>query len=224
MKVMPSMTQRAKRLQEATAYEGGNLVKVTTATNEAAMTVRRRSRKASAAHVFPGMMEALDSSFSTRRVVETNTTTRETTTTTEIVIGLLNEALGTAVIGILRYKQHAFVTTRIGAGRVKATLLQLAAEEQAHANHLAERIKQLGGKALLPFEQLLYWHYVKQVGKDSLTKILTAELLAERSAIHNYRAMIAAIGADDPTTSQVLKQILAQKETHTENLASLVRA
>ena len=57
------MTQRAKRLQEATAYEGGNLVKVTTATNEAAMTVRRRSRKASAAHVFPGMMEALDSSF-----------------------------------------------------------------------------------------------------------------------------------------------------------------
>ncbi len=223
MKVMPSMTQRAKRLQEATAYEGGNLVKVTTATNEAPMTVRRRSHKASAAHAFPGMMEALDSSFSTRRVVETNTTTRETTTTTEIVIGLLNEALATAVVGILRYKHHYFMAGGISARRGRATFLKHVTDEQAHADQLAERIEQLGGKALLPFERLLNRSHAEQVDGNSLAEMITADLFAEQSAIHNYRKLIASVGDDDQTTKQVLERILQQKDAHAKNLAGLLR-
>ncbi|WP_413936960.1 ferritin-like domain-containing protein [Nitrospira sp. BLG_1] len=198
-------------------------MKRTTAMNEAVMTVPRQARKAAAAHAFPGMTEAPDPSFSTRRVAETSAITRETTTTRAIVIGFLNEALGTAIIGILRYKQQAFKITGIGARRVKTTLLQHAAEEQAHANHLAERIKQLGGKALLPFEQLLYQNCAEQLEKDSLAEMVRANLLADRSAIYNYRAMIASIGADDPATRLLLEQILAQKEKHAENLADLLR-
>lgn len=223
MKVMPSMTQRAKRLQEATAYEGGNLVKVTTATNEAAMTVRRRSRKASVAHAFPGMMEALDSSFSTRRVVETNTTIRETTTTTEIVIGFLNEALATAVVGILRYKRHYFMAGGISARRGRATFLKHVTDEQAHADQLAERIEQLGGKALLPFEGLLNRNHAEQVDGNSLAEMITADLFAEQSAIHKYRKLIASVGDDDQTTKQVLERILQQKDAHAKNLAGLLR-
>ncbi|MBX3306298.1 MAG: hypothetical protein KF751_09655 [Nitrospira sp.] len=198
-------------------------MKRTTAMNEAVMTVPRQARKAAAAHAFPGMTEDPDPSFSTRRVAETSAITRETTTTRAIVIGFLNEALGTAIIGILRYKQQAFKITGIGARRVKTTLLQHAAEEQAHANHLAERIKQLGGKALLPFEQLLYKNCAEQLEKDSLAEMVRANLLADRSAIYNYRAMIASIGADDPATRLLLERILAQKEKHAENLGGLLR-
>lgn len=191
--------------------------------NEAAMTVPHQAHKTAVSRAFLRIAEAPDASFSTRRVVKNSATTRATKANTEIVIGFLHEALGTAIIGILRYKQHAFVTTGSGARQVKATLLQHAAEEQAHANHLADRIKQLGGKAFLPFEQLVYRRYAEQVEKHSLGEMITANLLAERSAIYNYRAMIASIGADDPATRQVLERILALKETQAEKLARLVR-
>jgi len=191
--------------------------------NKAAMTVPRRAHKAAVAHKFLGMREAPDTSFSIRRVVENNATTRETRAKTEIVIGFLHEALGTAIISILRYKRHYFMATEIRAQRVKATLLQHVAEEQAHADQLAERINQLGGQALLPFERLPNRNHAEQVEEDSLAEMIRVDLLAERSAIHNYRAMIASIGADDPTTRQVLGGILVQEEAHAENLASLLR-
>jgi bacterioferritin len=164
----------------------------------------------------------------TRRVqhhqgLKTAPTNREDKAKRETVIGLLNTALATAIICILRHKHHYFMTSRISARRVKATLLQHVTEEQAHADQLAERIDQLGGQALLPFERLQSRSSAEQVEGNSLAEMIRADLLAERSAIHNYRAMIASIGADDPTTRQVLGRILVQEEAHAENLASLLR-
>ena len=96
-------------------------------------------------------------------------------------------------------------------------------EEQAHANHLAERILQLGGEALLSREQLLNQGDAEQIKGDSLVEMITADLLAERSAVYNYRAMIASLGADDPMTRQVLERILVQEERYAENLTNLLR-
>jgi bacterioferritin len=142
---------------------------------------------------------------------------------TETVIRLLNEALATEIICILRYKRHYFMTAGISSRRVKAKFLQHVTEEQAHADQLAERLVQLGGKLDLSSERLLSRSHAEHVEGDSLVKMITADLIAERIAIESYRDMIASIGPDDPTTRQVLERILAQEEAHAENLASLLR-
>ena len=141
----------------------------------------------------------------------------------ETVVRLLNEALAAEVICILRYKHHYFMTAGISARHVKAKFLQYVAEEQAHADQLAERITQLGGKPDLSLERLLNRSDAEYVEGESLVEMITADLVAERISIDSYRAMIASIGDDDPTTRQVLERILAQEEVHAENLAGLVR-
>lgn len=142
---------------------------------------------------------------------------------TDTVIRLLNEALATEIICILRYKRHYFTTAGISARRVKAKFLQHVTEEQAHADQLAECIVQLGGEPVLPFERLLNRSYAEHVEGDSLAEMITTDLLAERISIDSYRTMIASISDDDPRTRQVLERILAQEEAHAENLASLLR-
>lgn len=141
----------------------------------------------------------------------------------ETVIRLLNEALAGEVICILRYKRHYFRTAGFSARRVKAKFLQHVAEERAHADQLAERIVQLGGELNLSPECLLNRDQAEHVAEDSLVEMITVDLLAERISIDSYRAMIASIGSDDPTTRQVLEQIVAQEEAYAENLVRLLR-
>jgi bacterioferritin len=140
------------------------------------------------------------------------------------VIRLLNDALATEVICILRYKRHYFMAAGISFCRAKAKFLQHVAEEQAHADQLAERIVQLGGELDLPAAQLLNRNHAEHVEGDSVKEMITADLIAERIAIDSYRDMIASIGADDSTTRQVIERILAQEEKHAEALADLLRA
>lgn len=141
----------------------------------------------------------------------------------EPVIRLLNEALATEIICILRYKRHYYMIAGISARRTKAKFLQHVTEERAHADQLAERIVQLGGEPVLSLERLLNWSHAEHVEGDSLAEMITADLLAERISIDSYRAMLAAIGGDDPRTRQVLERILAQEEAHAESLSSLLR-
>jgi bacterioferritin len=170
-----------------------------------------------------GPTDARNASSPARQGVKDGTTTREDKANREAVIGLLNKALATEVTCILRYKRHYVMTTGISARRVNAKLLQHVSEEQAHTDQLAERIVQLGGEAVLSREQLMNRRHAEQVEGDSVVEMIMVDLLAERSAIHNYREIIASVGADDPTTRQVLERILAQGEAHAENLAGLLR-
>jgi bacterioferritin len=144
-------------------------------------------------------------------------------TITETVIRLLNEAFATEIICVLRYKSHYFMTARISSHHMKAMLLQHVTEERAHADQLAKRIVQLGGQPVLSLERLLNRSHAEHVEGDSLVEMITADLIAERAAVESYRDMIASIGPDDPTTRQVLEQIVAQEAEHAENLASLLR-
>jgi len=139
------------------------------------------------------------------------------------VVKLLNEALATEIISILRYKRHYFMTAGINSRRAKTKFLQHVAEEQAHADQLAERIIQLGGELDLPVAHLLNRNHVEHVEGDSVEEMITADLIAERIAIDSYRDMIASIGVDDPMTRQVMERILAQEEGHADNLAGLLR-
>lgn len=140
----------------------------------------------------------------------------------DTVIKLLNEALATEIVCVLRYKRHYFMATGISSLSVKGEFLQHAAEEQAHADQLAERIVQLGGEPNLSPEGILNRSHSEYVEGESLVEMITEDLIAERIAIDSYREMIVYVGADDPTTRKVLEGILAQEEEHAEDLAGLL--
>ena len=140
----------------------------------------------------------------------------------ETVIKLLNEALATEIVCVLRYKRHYFMATGISSLSVKGEFLQHATEEQAHADQLAERIVQLGGEPNLSPEGMLNRSHSEYVEGESLVEMIKEDLIAERIAIDSYREMIAYVGTDDPTTRKVLEGILAQEEEHAEDLASLL--
>ncbi len=140
----------------------------------------------------------------------------------EVVIRLLNEALATEIICVLRYKRHYFMANGLFAQAVAAEFLEHATEEQEHADRLAERIVQLGGSPDLSPEGLLTKSHSEYVEGGSLLDMIKEDLVAERVAIDSYREMIEYIGNDDSTTRALLESILAREEEHAEDLVSLL--
>lgn len=140
----------------------------------------------------------------------------------EIVIKLLNEALATELVCVLRYKRHYFMAKGIHAESVKAEFLAHANEEMAHADRLAKRITELGGEPDFSPDGLSERSHAEYVTGDTLKDMIKEDLIAERIAIESYREMIAYLADTDPTTQKLLKEILAVEEEHAEDLASLM--
>ena len=140
----------------------------------------------------------------------------------EIVIKLLNEALATELVCVLRYKRHYFMAKGIHAESVKAEFLEHANEEMAHADRLAKRITELGGEPDFSPDGLSERSHAEYVTGDTLKDMIKEDLIAERIAIESYREMIAYLADTDPTTQKLLKEILAVEEEHAEDLASLM--
>lgn len=138
------------------------------------------------------------------------------------VIRLLNEALATELVCVLRYKRHYFMAKGIHSDAVKAEFLAHANEEMLHADRLATRITQLGGEPNFAPEGLAERSHAEYVEGNSLHAMLKENLIAERIAIESYREMIAYLAEHDPTTQQMLKSILASEEEHAEELASIL--
>jgi bacterioferritin len=140
----------------------------------------------------------------------------------ETVVRLLNEALATEIVCVLRYKRHYFMASGIHAEGVASEFLQHANEEQAHADQIAQRIVQLGGEPNFSPEGLLTRSHAEYVEGDTLVDMIKEDLVAERIAIDSYREMVAYTGTDDPTTRRMLEGILAMEEEHAEDLVSLL--
>jgi len=138
------------------------------------------------------------------------------------VTRLLNEALATELICVLRYKRHYFTATGIHAESVKAEFLQHANEEMAHADLLAKRIVEVGGAPDFSPEGLSERSHAEYVAGDTVHAMIKEDLIAERIAIESYREMIAYLGEADPTTRRLLAEILAMEEEHADDLASLM--
>jgi bacterioferritin len=141
----------------------------------------------------------------------------------ETVLRLLNDALATEIVCVLRYKRHYFMATGIHAQSVAAEFLEHAGEEQSHADLLAERIVQLGGEPNFDPDQLSARSHAQYVEGKDLTDMVRENLVAERIAIDSYAEMIRYLGRDDPTTRRMLEGILAAEEEHAEDLTSLLR-
>ena len=138
------------------------------------------------------------------------------------VISLLNEALATELVCVLRYKRHYFMAKGIHSESIKAEFLQHANEEMLHADRLAKRITELGGEPDFSPDGLCERSHAEYVTGDSLNTMIKEDLIAERIAIESYREMIAYLADADPTTQQMLKGILAMEEEHAEDLSSLM--
>lgn len=138
------------------------------------------------------------------------------------VIKLLNEALATEYVCVLRYYRHYFMASGMLADAVKAQFLEHAQQEQEHAHALAERIVQLGGEPdLNPDTLTRRAHAEYKPGKD-LRDMVKEDLIAERIAIDSYREMIHYVGDRDTTTKRILERILAQEEEHADEFADLL--
>lgn len=138
------------------------------------------------------------------------------------VIKVLNEALATEIVCVLRYRRHYFMASGIHAESVAAEFLQHSNEEQAHADQIAQRIVQLGGEPNFNPEGLLTRSHAEYAEGATLIDMIKEDLVAERIAIDSYRDIIQYVGNDDPTTRRMMEGILAMEEEHAEDLVSLL--
>lgn len=142
----------------------------------------------------------------------------------ETVIKILNEALATEIVCVLRYKYHYYMASGINAQSVAAEFLEHANEEQGHADRIAERITQLGGAPNLSPEGLLMRSHSDYVEGDDLVDMIKENLVAERIAIDSYREIVTYLGNADPTTRRIMEEILAVEEEHAEDMSTLLEA
>jgi bacterioferritin len=141
---------------------------------------------------------------------------------TETAIKVLNEALATEIVCVLRYKRHYFMARGIHAGPVAEEFLEHAGEEQQHADLISERIVQLGGAPNLSPDGLLSRSHSEYVEGSDLVDMIKEDLVAERIAIDSYREMAAFFAPFDATTRRMIEEIQAKEEEHAEDLADLL--
>jgi bacterioferritin len=138
------------------------------------------------------------------------------------VLERLNEALATELVCVLRYRRHHFMARGFFSRSIAEEFLVHSKEEQGHADQIAGRIVQLGGEPDFAPDGLTSRSHAEYVAGGSLVEMIREDLIAERIAIDSYRELLLFLGTDDPTTSQMLRSILAVEEEHADELADLL--
>ena len=157
-----------------------------------------------------------------RQHIEKGAVTQSYGADRDTVVKVLNDALATEIVCVLRYKRHYFTAQGIHSESVKAEFLQHANEEQAHADQISERIVQLGGAPDLNPAGLATRSHAQYVEGTSLVDMIKEDLVAERIAIDSYREIAQWLDGKDPTTRRIMEEILAKEEEHAEDLSSLL--
>ena len=141
----------------------------------------------------------------------------------DTVVKMLNDALATEIVCVLRYKRHYFMAQGLSSESVKDEFLEHAGEEQEHADRIAERIVQLGGEPDLNPASLAARAHSEYVEGNSLVDMIKEDLVAERIAIESYREMVEYLDGKDPTSHRMLRDNMAVEEEHAEDLSSLLQ-
>ena len=140
-----------------------------------------------------------------------------------VVIDLLNQALATELVCVLRYKRHQFMAEGIHAETVASEFAEHAAEEQGHADQIAARIVQLQGEPDFNPATLVERSHAEYVPGDSLIDMITEDLVAERVAIASYTEIARWLGDRDITTRRLMESILAVEEEHADDLLTFLK-
>ena len=136
------------------------------------------------------------------------------------VVRLLNDALATELVCVLRYKRHHFTAHGLASPRIAEEFMVHATEEAGHADRLARRIAQLGGEPDFSPDSLLRRSHAVYDESKALQQMIQVNLVAERVAVESYTQLIALVRDQDPTTRRLLEDILADEQKHAEELQS----
>jgi bacterioferritin len=158
-----------------------------------------------------------------REHMEKGAVTPSYTGDVETAVKILNEALATEIVCVLRYSYHATAATGVNSESVKEEFSEHAREEQEHAGRIAERINQLGGKPNMNPEGILTRSHSEYVEGDTLVDMIKENLIAERIAIESYREMIKYFGESDPSSRRLMESILAKEEEHANDMQDLLK-
>lgn len=137
---------------------------------------------------------------------------------------LLNAALATEIMCVLRYRHHQIIATGIDRPQVAAEFAEHADDEQRHMMMIAERINQLGGNPDFNPGTVLQRTATEYGTGTDLLQLVKEDLIAERIAIMTYRELINWFGKGDPTTRRMLEEILEDEEEHADDLSELLRS
>jgi bacterioferritin len=137
-------------------------------------------------------------------------------------IEILNEALATEIVCVLRYMHHYFMATGVHAKSVAGEFKEHADDEREHADSLAERIQQLGGKPNFNPKGLLERSVSQYVEGETLAEMIREDLIAERMVIDVYKEMVRYFADNDPTTRILIEELLRKEEEHASDLSDLL--
>ncbi len=157
-----------------------------------------------------------------RKHIEDGAVTAGYSADRSVVLKVLNEALATELVCVLRYKRHYYMAEGLNAQAAQAEFLEHATDEQQHADQIAERITQLGGEPDFNPQGLVSRSHAEYHEGNDLMEMIKEDLIAERIAIDSYREIINFLGDDDPVTRRMLEDILATEEEHADDLGSLM--
>ncbi len=181
-----------------------------------------KSSKSTTTTALAGITDRKTLRANARKSIEDGAVTPTYSANRTAVIKLLNDALATEWVCVLRYYRHYYMAKGMLADAVKAEFLEHAQQEQAHAALLAERIVQLGGEPDLNPDTLTARAHAEYKEGGNLRDMVRENLIAERIAIDSYREMINFVGDKDTTTKRILEQILAQEEDHADDFADML--
>ena len=157
-----------------------------------------------------------------RQHIERGAVTENYQADREAVIAILNQALATELVCVLRYKRHYYMASGIHAQAVADEFLEHANEEQGHADMIAERVSQLGGAPDFDPDGLATRSHSEYVEGETLEDMIREDLVAERIAIESYSEIIRYLGNNDPTSRRMMEAILASEEEHADDLKTLL--
>jgi bacterioferritin len=140
----------------------------------------------------------------------------------EQTISILNEALATEIVCVLRYMHHYFMATGVHGTAVRDEFKEHADAEREHADEIAERIQQLGGKPDFNPASLLQRSASQYAEGKTLADMIKEDLIAERIVIEVYSKMIRHFADHDPTTRVLIEHILSEEEEHASDLSDLL--
>ena len=158
-----------------------------------------------------------------RKHIEQGAITEGYSADRDTVVKLLNEALATEIICVLRYKRHYFMAEGINSASIAAEFLQHATEEQGHADQLAAGIVQLQGEPDFNPATLVERSHAEYVPGTDLIDMIKEDLVAERVAIASYSEIARWLGDKDITSRRLMESILAVEEEHADDLLTFLK-
>lgn len=130
-------------------------------------------------------------------------------------VSMLQEAYRMEIETVANYLANSVHLDGVRAEEIKRALAEDVPEELGHAQKLANRIKQLGGRIPGSLE-LQFDQESLQPPEDTIDidRVVHGVVEAECAAIDHYREIIEQTQETDPVTADLATRLMADEEQH----------